>query len=227
MEDPTHPAAQATEQAPAARPASTTQPPPETSPDTLNLRAPIKHATPAALDAFLPPPTAWLQTTWTVTHSSLPMWKKAKNVRITYRQKQLNNGPIALLDTVENTPIKKGWLPSMQKIEGVDYPYDREGKEITVDGVDAAQWQWKGKGLLRLTGGSRWEVLGWGAEGPEKWVVTWFAASLFTPAGIDVYSSRREGINENLYAKIEKGLKELGVEEVTKLANAMFPVMID
>lgn len=101
-----------------------------------------------------------------------------------------------------------------------------EGKEIQ-DAADAAQWHWKGKGWLKIAGGSRWEVLGWGVKGDERWVVTWFAASLFTPAGIDIYCSKKEGISEELYGEIEAGLKGLGVKQVADLAATMFPLVIE
>lgn len=47
----------------------------------------------------------------------------------------------------------------------------------------------------------------------ERWVVTWFKASLFTPMGVDVYSDRREGVSEALFRSIERGLEEGGAGE--------------
>jgi hypothetical protein len=156
------------------------------------------------------------------------MWRKAKNVRITYTllPPSTPGGPTLLDDVVSNTPIKKGLLPSMENIKGVDYPCDVNGEEIK-DGGEAAQWHWKGKGWLKIAGGSRWEVLGWGEKEGERWVVTWFAASLFTPAGIDVYCDKNQGISAGLYGEIEGALKGLGVKEVGDLAGTMFPVLID
>ena len=52
------------------------------------------------------------------------------------------------------------------------------------------KWHWKGEGWLKVTGGSRWEVLGWGeysspslatSEETEYWVVTYFEVSLPLP----------------------------------------------
>ncbi|TVY19733.1 hypothetical protein LARI1_G003872 [Lachnellula arida] len=211
--------------------AETTAPqaaPPTTSTPSLNLRAPIKLAKPADLEAFKPPPLEWLKGTWSVTHSTLPMWKKAKNVRITYTliPPSTPGGPTLLDDVVSNKPIKKGLLPSMEEIRGIDYPCDENGDEIK-DAANAAQWHWKGKGWLKIAGGSRWEVLGWGEKGEERWVVTWFAASRFTPAGIDVYCGRMEGISKDLYGELEAGLKGLGIKEVGDLAGTMFPVLIE
>ncbi|TVY37162.1 hypothetical protein LOCC1_G008613, partial [Lachnellula occidentalis] len=151
--------------------------PPTISTLSLNLRAPIKLAKPADLEAFKAPPLEWLKGTWSVTHSTLPMWKKAKNVRITYTliPPSTPGGPTLLDDVVSNKPIKKGLLPSMEEIRGIDYPCDKNGDEVK-DAADAAQWHWKGKGWLKIAGGSRWEVLGWGEKGEERWVITWFAA---------------------------------------------------
>ena len=83
---------------------------------------------------------------------------------------------------------------------------------------DTGAWDWRGRGLLRFVG-SRWEVLGWGerplsrgsdGEGEvERWVVTWFAPTLFTAEGIDVYSDRREGGSEGLVREILAELASL------------------
>lgn len=72
--------------------------------------------------------------------------------------------------------------------------------------------------------GSHWEVLGWGerpvalARGDgeagtetetetERWAVTWFAPTVFTAEGVDVYSDRPGGASEGL---VEEVLAELG-----------------
>jgi hypothetical protein len=220
-----------TDSTPAVAPAAETAPvPPADVPTstTLNLRAPIKLAKAAELEAFKPPPLEWLKGTWSVTHSTLPMWKKAKNVRITYTliPPSTPGGPTLLDDVVSNKPLKKGLIPSMEEIHGIDYPCDKNGDEVK-DAADAAQWHWKGKGWLKIAGGSRWEVLGWGERDGERWVVTWFAASRFSPQGMDVYCDGKEGISEGLYGEIERALKGLGVKEVGDLAGTIFPVLID
>lgn len=78
------------------------------------------------------------------------MWRKAKNVRITYK---ILPGEL-LDDTVESVPTQKSWMPQPREIKGVDTP-DGEGA-----------WAWRGRGLLKVAS-SRWEVLGWGREGGE------------------------------------------------------------
>jgi hypothetical protein len=107
-----------------------------------------------------------------------------------------------------------------------------------VSGVDTAsgsgsdntgEWDWRGSGLLFFVR-SHWEVLGWGErmvlgdeveggqEQVERWVVTWFAPTIFTAEGIDVYSDRREGGSEALVREVMEELKRV-VQGSGKLAE--------
>lgn len=206
--------------APAATPADDSNPVSSSSPtkptSSIILRSPRKYSL-APSTEWQAPPLEWLEGTWSVTHSTLPMWRKAKNVRITYKilPPSSPDGPVCLDDTVESVPTEKTWMPQPKAIHGVDTP---EG-----DGA----WAWRGKGLLKIAS-SRWEVLGWGEREDERWVVTWFAPSLFTPAGVDVYSSRKEGVSEGLYGDIEGALQELGAKEVAELCKSeMMAVKIE
>ena len=97
-------------------------------------------------------------------------------------------------------------MPQPKSIKGIDTP----------DGDGA--WNWRGKGWLKIAS-SHWEVLGWGEREDERWVVTWFAPSLFTPAGIDIYSSRKEGLSEGLYGDIMKGLEGLEAKDMAELCK--------
>jgi len=183
----------------------------------ISLRSPRKYGIKEEGEAWVPPPLEWLEGTWAVTHSTLPMWRKAKNVRITYKilAASTPGGEACLDDCVENEPTERTLLPQPKSIRGVDTP-DGEGA-----------WAWRGKGLLRIAS-SRWEVLGWGERDGERWVVTWFAPSLFTPAGVDVYSGRREGISEGLFEVVEKALEGLRAREVAELCkNEMRAVKIE
>lgn len=141
------------------------------------------------------------------------MWRKAKNVTITYNQlpPKTSGSSILLEDIVESVPTQSSWMPQPRKIRGVDTP-DGEGA-----------WNWRGSGLLKIAS-SHWEVLGWGESEidgglVERWVVTWFAPSLFTPAGLDVYSSRREGLSKRTYDGIMRGLEKLEVKELVDMAR--------
>lgn len=102
-------------------------------------------------------------------------------------------------------------MPQPKSVKGIDTP-DGEGA-----------WNWRGKGLLKIAS-SHWEVLGWGERDvlgeKERWVVTWFAPSLFTPAGLDLYSSRREGMTQQTYLDILAALKNLEAAEMADLVKA-------
>jgi hypothetical protein len=144
------------------------------------------------------------------------MWRKARNVRITYKiiPPANPNDPIRLDDEVTNEP-KNGGFMQVKSIKGVDTP----------DGVGS--WKWRGKGLLMIAS-SHWEILGWGERDGERWVVTWFAPSGFTPAGVDIYSSRKEGITDGLYQDIRAGLDTLEAQETVKLIKSeMGPITIE
>jgi hypothetical protein len=137
------------------------------------------------------------------------MWRKAKNVRITYRilPSQSPSSPTLLDDTVESVPTEKTWMPQPKAIYGIDTP-DGEGA-----------WNWRGKGLLKIAS-SHWEVLGWGERGGERWVVTWFAASLFTPAGLDIYCDQKEGISDGLYKDIVTALGRSEAKDLAALVTS-------
>ena len=75
---------------------------------------------------------------------------------------------------------------------------------------------------------SHWEVLGWGEEtSGNKWVVTMFAKTMFTPAGIDVYSENAEGVQEATLEGIKTALRAIEDEDVRKLAGELFDVKRD
>jgi hypothetical protein len=184
--------------------ASTTHP-------QITLRAPT---TSIAATTFTPPPLPWLLGTWHVTHSTLPIWKKARNVSITYT-------PLA------SSPEKLDDLVTYQSLTG--------DKLKTVSGTDtpagSVAWNWRGNGWLIIVS-SHWEVLGWGEEeGGEgeggQWVVTYFAKTLFTPAGIDIYSRRKEGLKEGTLQAVKQALGKVDAEVVRGLVGSIFEVKSD
>lgn len=76
---------------------------------------------------------------------------------------------------------------------------------------------------------SHWEVLGYGdgvGEG-EQWVVTYFEKTLFTPAGVDIYSRRKEGLSEALLGSVRAALEECEADVVKKLAGELFGIKRD
>lgn len=104
---------------------------------------------------------------------------------------------------------KQNGKGGVKRVEGIERP------DAKVPGA----WTWRGKGLLMIAS-SHWEVLGWGerpllggvgdmGEGVERWAVTWFAPTLFTQEGVDIYSDRKEGLSKETVEGIIKALKEL------------------
>ncbi|RYO89301.1 hypothetical protein DL764_008595 [Monosporascus ibericus] len=195
-------------------------------PTTISVRSPSKYvARPADPHASVPPPLEWLYRTWSVTHSTLSMWRSAKNVRITYKPYEADKSSSPAIDDLVEYE-KKGSQSGVKTVEGVDRP----------DPGSPSAWDWRGKGWLRIAS-SHWEVLGYGerplttAEGGagiERWVVTWFAPTLFTQEGLDIYSDRREGLSRETLEAIMEALKNLdeAPKIVTLVEKQMQPVEI-
>ncbi|KAL7911123.1 hypothetical protein GGI35DRAFT_337141 [Trichoderma velutinum] len=181
----------------------------------IALKLPSKYS--SATSDSAAPTIDWLSRTWSVTHSTLSMWRAARNVRISYK-------PL---------PPKADGLLRIDDL--VEYePNDKTGALKSVAGVDtqsAGGWDWRGKGWLFFVG-SHWELLGWGEETladgrTERWAVTWFAPTLFTKEGLDIYSDQREGLSEATYGKIDQALRGLDAKAlVDMVAQDMKPVEI-
>ncbi|QIW95613.1 hypothetical protein AMS68_001131 [Peltaster fructicola] len=189
---------------------------------TFSLRPPT-FSPAKAPDGFTTPSIQWLTETWHVTHSTLPMWKSKRNVRIQYTPLPPSRESIKELDT-----DRMNDLVTYQGLKGE--------KISTIEGIDTAattetgrgEWDWRGKGLLKIAS-SHWEILGWGSEGDtaNKWVVTMFAKTMFTPAGIDVYSKSSSGLQPQSVAAIKQALAAIEDENVQKMATELFEVQID
>ena len=184
-------------------------------PAEIILRSPSKYvATSSPPPSFVPPPLDWLLRTWAVTHSTLSMWRGARNLRITYSclQPRAGDGAARVDDLVE---------------------YEAGGKLKSVAGIDTASsspfsgadWDWRGKGWLLCFITSHWEVLGWGERevpggaGRERWVVTWFAPTLFTREGVDIYCDRPEGLSGPTAEALLAALGGLEAGEVAELVE--------
>lgn len=75
---------------------------------------------------------------------------------------------------------------------------------------------------------SHWEVLGWGElEGGGGWAVTYFAKTMFTPAGIDIYSRGKEGVGDAVVAEIKNALGRIEHEEMRNLGRELFEIQRD
>lgn len=189
-------------------------------PQGVTLRIPSKYASSSSSSSSSStPPLEWLHRTWTVTHSTLSMWRTARNVRITYKPLSPSGSGDAARSRVDD-------LVQYEKSSG-------KGGVKTVSGVDTAaapgaaatgSWDWRGKGLLGFVT-SHWEVLGWGERdggegGKERWAVTWFAPTLFTKEGVDLYSDRQGGMSPALAEEIIAALKGLDAGPLVKMVEA-------
>lgn len=154
------------------------------------------------------------------------MWKKSRNVRITYTAIP-STQPAQIDDVVTYQSLG---AEKIKTVHGVDKPFDvpntasasgTEGGEVASLG-----YNWRGKGWLVIAT-SKWEILGYGdEEGTDNsWVVTYFAKTLFTPAGVDFYS-RKGNLTSQTIESIKAGLAGLG-GDVAKLAVEVFEVQMD
>ncbi|KAH0490520.1 hypothetical protein TgHK011_001985 [Trichoderma gracile] len=188
------------------------------SASTITLKLPSKYSPPSPITSDSTDPSIdWLSRTWTVTHSTLSMWRDARNVRITYTPLPPKpDGRLRIDDLVEYEPTSKTGV--LKSVAGVDTQ-------------SPGGWDWRGKGWLFFVG-SHWELLGWGEETradgeTERWAVTWFAPTLFTKEGLDVYCDRRGGLSEGTYAKVEEALRGLDAKPlVDMIVQDMRPVEI-
>jgi hypothetical protein len=144
------------------------------------------------------------------------MWRTARNVRITY--KPLPAAPSRGLPRIDD-------LVQYEKTSGKGGVKTVSGVDTSADGTSS--WDWRGKGLLAFVT-SHWEVLGWGerdvdkdgGKEKERWAVTWFAPTLFTKEGLDLYSDRPGGMSPALAEDILAALKGLDAPPLVKMVEA-------
>jgi hypothetical protein len=173
----------------------------------LTFRPPHATAAGAYDPPFQAPSLEFISGTWHVTHSTLPMWKKNKNVKITYTRLSTPAG--ALDDLVEYNPIDGH---KQKTVRGVDTP----------DPTRHAAYNWRGKGLLMIAS-SHWEILGYG-EDDDGWMVTFFSKTVFTPAGVDIYSRRQGGLSERTLERIRAEMKRVDDTAFRSLADEIFVI---
>ncbi|KAI0466305.1 hypothetical protein F4859DRAFT_303329 [Xylaria cf. heliscus] len=204
--------------------AAATAAPTEASSTAISLRTPSKYlsdpSNPSTTsnEPFVSPSNEWLCGTWTVTHSTLSMWRSAQNVRITYTPHETASSPPDHHAPAVNDNIveyeKKNGKGGIKSVLGIEKP------DPNIPGA----WNWRGKGWLVIAS-SHWEILGWGerplssGEGVERWAVTWFAPTLFTEEGIDLYSNRKEGLDKETADGILETLKQLKAPKLVQLVE--------
>lgn len=189
---------------------------PATPVEIVKLRPPT-FSTARSSPAYQNPSLEFLERTWHVTHSTLPMWKSKRNVQIKYTRLPPSSPDRTsavtdrLDDTVTYQPLHKDQL---QTVHGID----------KAAGNGLGEWDWRGCGWLKIAS-SHWEILGWGEEASGlKWAVTMFAKTLFTPAGIDVYADDQRGVQMQTLDAIKAALILIEDEGVRKLAGDIFEI---
>ncbi len=158
------------------------------------------------------------------------MWKNKRNVRIQYTPlppSTGSNSAASETDRIDDLVTYQGLTgDKVTTLHGVDKLSTTTSTGSNGQAKDA--WDWRGKGWLKIAG-SHWEVLGWGEEVAtgNKWVVTEFAKTLFTPAGVDVYSQRPEGLQQITLEGIKRALEGTGDENVKRMAVELFEIKRD
>ncbi len=156
------------------------------------------------------------------------MWRKARNVAITYKALSSSSAKSDETTRLDDLVTYQSLTsPKLKTVSGIDTP------------ATPGCWNWRGNGWL-IIASSHWEVLGYGtvggeggAEGEgegkeqEQWVVTFFQKTLFTPAGLDIYSRRKGRLGEGTLEAIKRALGEVDSEMVKKLAGELFVVKSD
>ena len=149
---------------------------------------------------------------WHIVYTSLPLWKDKRNVTEDYAAIEPDASGIVRID--DTASYQKLNSDKIHTIHGIDTP---------TPGADGA-FDWRGKGWLKIAS-SHWEILGWGDLGDgAQWIVTYFSKTLFTPAGIDIYSRTKEGLSEKALDDILSRLKELEAAELKVLVEGIFQV---
>lgn len=138
------------------------------------------------------------------------MWKKNRNVVITYTP--LESPPGAIDDLVEYQSLSSD---KKKTVKGIDRPHANVG----------AAYNWRGRGWLKIAS-SHWEILAFGEE-EGGWAVTFFEKTLFTPAGIDIYARRKEGLSEALIRQVQAEMKRVDDLGFQKLADQIFRIKHD
>ena len=149
------------------------------------------------------------------------MLKKNRNVQITYTRIP-GTTPPHIDDLVTYQPLSS---EHKKTVRGVDKPFCVPGGTVS-DTEASLGYHWRGKGWLMIAS-SKWEILGYGNEegSTTEWAITYFAKTLFTPAGIDIYSRDPTGLRPETVEGIKNALAK--DEDLKELAGKLFEVQID
>jgi len=171
----------------------------------------------------------------------MSIWKDKRNITITYTPGPSTHTPShAKLETTQGTDrlddVVEYQSASSTKIKevrgrnvaGADYADENTSTNTTTptEEADGSGWDWRGKGIIAAAY-STWSIIGWGEAGGNKWMVTYFRKTVFTPAAVQMYSWDEGGLSEALVARLKGCLEENGSAEVRKLGAALYRVSND
>ena len=167
---------------------------------------------------WIPPPIDHWCGTWHVTHSTLPLWSDKRNVSLTYKllEPTVGSNRQILRRLDDNVAYQSLTSDKIKTIRGVN----------TACGESTADWNWRGKGWLKLVT-SHWEILGCGQDSDVDWAVIFFASTYVTPFGMDILSKSKEGVSAETVFAIKETLTKNEDPVVKKLAGDLFEVKRD
>jgi len=187
---------------------------------TVNIRPPSTHTYKVVKETTVEataPSFEWISGTWNVSYTTLPFWEDKQNVRITYAKVDPSADSTSKMpDLDDHVQYQKKGSTKDSSINGISRP-------VQVDGTPfGTVYSWRGKGWLRMIS-SDWEILGWGkdegAEEPNDWVVTCFSKTLFTPAGVDIYTRTKSNLSSGTLEQIKKALEGLADDDWAKMVG--------
>ncbi|KAJ2895425.1 hypothetical protein MKZ38_006593 [Zalerion maritima] len=175
----------------------------------VSARAPTKYG--GSTSTWAAPPPSWMSRTWVITHSTLKTRASAKNCRVTYSTTTSSHGKVKLSQT--------------SKTEAKGKLHTSTTTSVGARNADAVgEFEAKGKGFMKNS--SRWEVLGWGditndnGEVVESWMIVYHAPSTGAKEGVDVMTSRKEGMGSETAQRCINALKRLP-DGANKLKNSV------
>ncbi|UZJ53946.1 hypothetical protein CBS101457_003266 [Exobasidium rhododendri] len=193
---------------------------------------------------------------WMIVGSSLKLWKNRSDVLCKYTphsvptaadQLKLKDDVQATAATTQSVSFSDEiWWEQLDKNgthqKGKGAPRDKQSivrgrNRIDPSGVNGGSYLWRGYNFLKLFT-SHWQIVAYShnfinkskADSTEPlWIVTYFTATLFTDAGIDLYV--RGTLGDEEYDRILESLQSHqgdteADKELQKLAKEMFKIPV-
>ncbi|KZO93394.1 hypothetical protein CALVIDRAFT_600834 [Calocera viscosa TUFC12733] len=148
---------------------------------------------------------------WFLVRSTMGMWQTHKDTSITYTL---------------STPLPDLVYTDSKAFRATSASSDKA--PTVIDGIstlqaseNGLQFRWRGSGFLLRLATSTWQILGYDIE--EGWFVTFFDKTLFTSAGLDIYTRKPGSVSPERLAEIIKAAQALE-GDAGKFAEGFFEV---